>query len=217
MFTGIVEEIGTVEALRRGARSARLSIHTSVVHEGTRVGDSIAINGTCLTAVECEGPVLSFDAVPETIERSSLRVLRVGDGVNLERALAVGQRLGGHFVQGHVDGTGTLMAVTEVENAHVLRISVGPDLLRYLVPKGSVAVDGISLTVASVDASSFTVWIIPHTFTHTILARRRIGDPLNIENDMLAKYVERLTCGGGARSGLSRDTLQAAGFVGADD
>jgi riboflavin synthase, alpha subunit len=210
MFTGIVEEIGTVTAIQRGATSARLTILGKRVREGTQVGDSIAVSGVCLTVVELRGDHLSFDAVPETLNRSSLKSIRAGDSVNLERSLAAGQRLGGHFVQGHVDGVATLKSVQQQENARVLRVAPPGDLMRYIAPKGSVTLDGISLTVADVDAASFTVWIIPHTFENTTLQFRKTGDPLNIETDMLARYLERLLS---ARSGgITEACLEAAGF-----
>lgn len=213
MFTGIVEEVGIVAAMQRRANSARLTVHAPRVAEEATIGDSIAVNGVCLTVVARESSHLSFDAVPETLNRSNLRFLRTGDGVNLERALAVGQRLGGHFVQGHVDGTGVLQSVTERENARVLCVSAGPELLRYMVPKGSVALDGISLTLVDVEAESFTVWIIPHTYAHTNLRMRRPGDLLNIEIDLLAKYLERLLSAREPKTGLSEEKLAEAGFI----
>ncbi|HXG24792.1 MAG TPA: riboflavin synthase [Chthonomonadales bacterium] len=213
MFTGIVEEVGIVDTVQRRVNSARLTVRAPRVAEDSAIGDSISVNGVCLTVVAREGSHLSFDAVPETLQRSNLRCLRTGDGVNLERALAVGQRLGGHFVQGHVDGTGVLQSVTERENARVLRISAGPELRRYMVPKGSVALDGISLTLVDVEAESFTVWIIPHTYAHTNLRTRRPGDLLNIEIDLLAKYVERLLFVREPKAGLSEEKLVDAGFI----
>jgi riboflavin synthase len=214
MFTGLVEEVGKLVSIHHGAASAKLTIEAPLVAEGTRIGDSVAINGTCLTVVALQGSRLSFEAVPETLSRSSLKRVRAGDGLNLERALAVGQRLGGHFVQGHVDGTGTLLAVTENDNAHILRIGAAPELMRYIIPKGSVALDGISLTMADVAADSFTVWIIPHTYANTTLRDRRIGDALNIENDMLAKYIERLLqARSGGSGGVTMETLASSGFL----
>lgn len=213
MFTGIIEEIGTIVALKRGASSARLTIRAPLVSEGTRPGDSIAVNGACLTVVEMEGPHLHFDAVPETLQRSNLKRARVGEAVNLERALAVGGRLGGHFVQGHVDGTGTLLSISSAENARVLKIGAPADLMRYIVSKGSVALDGISLTVVDVFADAFTVWIIPHTWAHTALPYRRVGDLFNIETDILARYVERLLGKGGENPPLTLDKLAASGFL----
>jgi riboflavin synthase len=214
MFTGLVEEVGKLVSIQHGAASAKLTIEAPFVSEGTRIGDSVAINGTCLTVVATEGNRLSFEAVPETLNRSSLKRVRAGDGLNLERALAIGQRLGGHFVQGHVDGTATLLSVTENDNAHILRIGAPSELMRYIIPKGSVALDGISLTVADVSTDSFSVWIIPHTYANTTLRDRRIGDALNIENDMLAKYIERLLqARGGESGGVTMETLASSGFL----
>jgi len=192
MFTGIIEEVGTLVAVRRAGQSARVTIHAPRIAEGVDLGDSVAINGACLTAVSREGTNLSFDAVPETISRTSLKSARAGDRVNLERALAAGERMGGHFVQGHVDGTGALKSIRMHDNARILEIGIPPDISRYLIAKGSVAVDGISLTVMDAKPESFTVSIIPHTWDHTSLRAKHTGDLLNIEVDMLAKYVEKL-------------------------
>lgn len=210
MFTGIVEEIGQVVAVKRGAMSARLTIRARQVLDGTRIGDSIAISGVCLTVVEIDGDRLNFDAVPETLAKSSLKNIRGGDPVNLERSLAAGQRIGGHFVQGHVDGVAEIAAIREQENARVLIVRPPKELMRYVAPKGSVALDGISLTVAEVASDSFTVWIIPHTLANTTLHVRRKGDGLNIETDMLARYLERLMT---ARTeGITEQVLTSAGF-----
>ena len=192
MFTGIVEEVGTLAGIRRGGQSARITVHAPGIAESVMLGDSVAVNGVCLTAVSRENHNLSFDAVPETIHRTGLKAARAGDRVNLERALAAGQRMGGHFVQGHVDGTGALLAIRSQDNARNLEIAVPPELGRYLVSKGSVAVDGISLTVVDVKPESFIVSIIPHTWDHTNLKGKHIGDLMNLEVDMLAKYVENL-------------------------
>jgi len=214
MFTGIVEETGRLTAIRRGDQSARLTIDAPVVSEGARVGDSISVSGVCLTVVAIDGTRLSFDAIPETVSRTSLRALTAGDGVNLERAMHAGGRFGGHLVQGHVDGTGTLLAIREEENARVLRIAAPPDLMRYIIPKGSVTLDGISLTVVEVGADWFTVWIIPHTWSNTTLHQRKTGDPLNIENDVIARYLEKLLEARGlGQAGLSLDKLANAGFT----
>ncbi len=192
MFTGLVEESGTVfECIQKG-RTARLTVSAPKVHVGTQLGDSIAINGCCLTVVAQAGERLTFEAVPETMARTNLGDLRPGDAVNLERPLSVGARLGGHFVQGHIDGVGTVRAVQPEENAVVIEIGVPPELRRYLVAKGSVAVDGVSLTVAEVRPESFTVWTIPHTREVTTLGRRKAGDRVNLECDLLGKYIERL-------------------------
>lgn len=198
MFSGIVEGTGKIVRLIRGADSARLTIDAGEISEGVSVSDSVSISGVCLTVVQKAGTLLSFDAIPETLHRSSLKAVNEGDYVNVERSLAVGDRIGGHFVQGHVDGTGVLRKVTPVDNALILEIEIPDDLLRYMVPKGSVSLDGISLTIVDLLPDAFTVWIIPHTMEITTLKYRKIGDPLNIEVDMIAKYIERLLMDRGA-------------------
>ena len=192
MFTGIVEESGTVLESIPGERAGRLTVSAPTASADIQIGDSIAINGCCLTVVAREGDRLRFDVVPETLARTNLGRMQPGDAVNLERPLAVGGRLGGHFVQGHIDGIGTIRSLTPQENAVLLEIGVPPELSRYIVPKGSIAVDGVSLTVAEARSDGFTVWIIPHTREVTTLGRRRVGDPVNLECDLLGKYVERL-------------------------
>lgn len=192
MFTGIIEEIGTIRSIRHDSRSAVLSIGCRTVLEGTHIGDSIAVNGTCLTVTELGKDWFSADATPETVSRTSLSILRTGSPVNLERALRVGDRLGGHIVSGHVDGTGRIISAIEDENALNLTISCKPELGRYILLKGSVAVDGVSLTVMQKNSHGFSVSIIPHTGTATILLKKRIGDPVNIECDVVGKYIEQL-------------------------
>lgn len=188
MFTGIVEEVGTVAAVREGG----LAIRARRVLEDTRPGDSIAVNGVCLTVTAIAGDVFTVDTVPETLRRTNLGDLRPGDPVNLERALLPTTRMGGHFVQGHVEGTGTLIERTQEGEAWLLRIAVPPHLARYIVEKGFIAVDGISLTVVERDERSFLVTVIPFTQEHTNLRARRVGDRVNLETDILAKYVEQL-------------------------
>jgi riboflavin synthase len=192
MFTGIVEEMGTIAAITHGERSAKLIVQTTIVHEGVQLGDSIAVNGCCLTVVAIDDGALTFEAVPETLQRTNLGALQSGERVNLERSLAVGGRFGGHFVQGHIDGVGQILSIVPDDNALVFEIAVPPSLHRYFVEKGSVAVDGISLTVASVTAAGFTVWTIPHTRAVTTLGYRQAGDQVNLECDLLGKYIERL-------------------------
>ncbi len=192
MFTGIVEEMGEVISCIIEGKTAKLTVRAGVVHAGTQIGDSIAVNGCCLTVVILEGNQLTFDAIPETLARTNLGALVPGSPVNLERSLEVGARLGGHFVQGHIDGVGTLLALTPTENAVIMEIGIPNRLHRYFVEKGSIAVDGVSLTVVEVKPESFTVWTIPHTRAVTTLGIRAVGDGLNIECDMLGKYVERL-------------------------
>ena len=192
MFTGLVEETGTTVECIRDARSARLTITTPGVHEGAKPGDSIAVNGCCLTVVAIAGDQLTFDAIPETLDRTNLGDLKVGDRVNLERPLAANARLDGHFVQGHIDGVGTIVSLTPDGNAVVMEISAPEKYRRYLVEKGSVAVDGVSLTIADVRAETFTVWTIPHTRQVTTLGAREVGSRVNLECDLLGKYIERL-------------------------
>jgi riboflavin synthase len=194
MFTGIVEESGRVAAVQVTPEGARLAIVAPLVAAGARVGDSVAINGVCLTVTEVVAGEarLAFDAVPETLSRTNLGELRSGDRVNLERPLAVGDRLGGHIVQGHVDGVGRIAALQPDGNATRVTITAPAALARYVVEKGSIAVDGISLTVAGLDGEQFWVAIIPHTWEVTNLSHRRVGDTVNLEVDILAKYVERL-------------------------
>ncbi|HEV7791004.1 MAG TPA: riboflavin synthase [Pseudonocardia sp.] len=195
MFTGIVEEVGEVREVREQDDVVRLVISGPVVASDTRHGDSIAVNGVCLTAVEVDGADFSVELVPETLRRSSLAGVATGARVNLERAMSNGQRFGGHIMQGHVDGTATVMSHTAGERTAEIRFRLGDGLARYVVEKGSIAVDGVSLTVASVDRDSFSVALIPTTLADTTLGVRQSGDRVNIEVDVLAKYVERLVSG----------------------
>ncbi len=211
MFTGIIEEIGTVRSLRRGAKSFTLEIEAGKVLEGTRVGDSIATQGVCLTVTRLDKNVFSADVMPETVTRTALGLLRPGDGVNLERAMKLGGRLGGHLVSGHVDATGRIGGRRVDDTALWLTVEAAPSVLRYVVEKGSVALDGASLTVARVDESSFSVSLIPHTQGTTTLYRCRVGDLVNIENDMIVKYVEKLL-GRSEPEGFTLDFLRENGF-----
>ena len=192
MFTGLVEETGSILECVREARSARLTLVAPIIHADARIGDSIALNGCCLTVVAIDEDRLTFDAIPETLDRTNLGDLRPGDRVNLERPLRAGARLDGHFVQGHIDGVGTILSLTPDSNAVIVEIEPPEALNRYFVEKGSVAVDGVSLTVAGVRANSFTIWTIPHTRKVTTLGTRRVGDRVNLECDLLGKYIERL-------------------------
>ena len=192
MFTGIVEELGEVAGLADLGDSVRLTLRGPVVVDGAGHGDSIAVNGVCLTVVESGTDTFTADVMRETLDHSSLGALVVGDPVNLERPMRLDGRLGGHLVQGHVDGTGTIESRDRSEHWEVVRISLPADLARYVVHKGSITVDGVSLTVASVDDRSFTVSLIPTTLALTTLGRKQVGDPVNLEVDVVAKYVERL-------------------------
>lgn len=195
MFTGIVEETGTVEQIKATAKSLELTVRAKVCGRGLKLGDSLAVNGCCLTAAKITSragaKLIRLDLLKETWERTNLQFARVGSLVNLERSLAVGARLGGHFVTGHIDGTGIITRWERAGQDHVLEISAPPEVMRYLVFKGSITVDGISLTVAVVRRKSFRVWIIPHTFAVTALRERAVGDAVNLEADILGKYVRQ--------------------------
>ena len=195
MFTGIVEELGTVEALDQlDGDAARLRIQGPTVTKDARHGDSIAVNGCCLTVVDVENDSFTADVMRETLRRTSLGALGNGSPVNLERAVAAHARLGGHIVQGHVDGTGRIVRREPAEHWDVVTIEAPPEILRYVAEKGSIAVDGVSLTVVGVDdaSSTFTVSLIPTTLELTVLGRNQAGDTVNLEVDVIAKYVERL-------------------------
>ncbi|MDP9399092.1 MAG: riboflavin synthase [Actinomycetota bacterium] len=192
MFTGIVEELGEVTALEHSGDSARLTVAGRLVPADARDGDSIAVNGVCLTVAATTGGAFTADVMQVTLDRSSLGALRVGDRVNLERPVTLAARLGGHLVQGHVDATASVLARTPGKRWELVRIALPPALRRYVVEKGSIGVDGVSLTVAAVDGDSFTVSLIPTTLERTTLGHRAPGDPVNLEVDIVAKYVERL-------------------------
>ncbi|MFE3641815.1 riboflavin synthase [Streptomyces sp. NPDC059169] len=192
MFTGIVEELGEVTAVEDLGDASRFRLSGPVVTDGARHGDSIAVNGVCLTVVESGDGEFTADVMAETLNRSSLGALTVGSRVNLERPMAVGGRLGGHIVQGHVDGTGTVIDRKPSENWEIVTISLPAGLARYVVEKGSITVDGISLTVVDAATDHFTVSLIPTTLALTTLGIKQPGDPVNLEVDVIAKYVERL-------------------------
>ena len=194
MFTGLVEEVGRVTALeaKEGAGDARLGLSAGTVTGGTRVGDSILVNGACLTVDEIEDDALVFYTMPETLRRTALGDLQEGSAVNLERAMAAGGRLGGHIVQGHVDGVGEVVDIRAEDDAEIWTFSAPESVLRYAVEKGSVCIDGISLTVVAVEPDRFTVSILPHTRSNTNLGELGVGGHVNLEADVIGKYVERL-------------------------
>ena len=192
MFTGIVEETGTLRSLSRGQKSCVIRIQCSTVLEDTKIGDSIAVNGICLTVTDMDSGGFAADVMNETLSRSSLGQTRPGDPVNLERAMAANGRFGGHIVSGHIDGTGVIRDIRSDDNAVWYTLEAPPEILRYVVEKGSIAIDGISLTVADVDTSSFSVSVIPHTGDNTTLLSKKPGDTVNLETDMIGKYVEKL-------------------------
>ena len=209
MFTGIVEETGTLRSLSRGSKSCVIHVQCSTVLEDTRIGDSIAVNGICLTVTSMESGGFTADVMNETLSRSSLAQTRPGDPVNLERAMAANGRFGGHIVSGHIDGTGIIREIRDDDNAVWYTLEAPPEILRYVVEKGSIAIDGISLTVARVDDRSFQVSVIPHTRAVTALSSRRVGSPVNLENDIVGKYVEKLMQPAPSESGpASRITME---------
>lgn len=192
MFTGIVEEIGTLRRMKPTVSSCTLTISCKKVLEGTKLGDSIAVNGTCLTVTRMDTHSFDCDVTPETLSRTSFSMVRVGSPLNLERALRLSDRLGGHIVLGHVDTTGRLISFIKEGNAVNVTISVEQKWMKYIIEKGSVAIDGVSLTVARREADRFTIALIPHTGEKTILLGKHPGDPVNVECDYLGKYVEQL-------------------------
>ncbi|MFD0418559.1 riboflavin synthase [Streptomyces sp. NPDC127108] len=196
MFTGIVEELGEVTAVENLGDASRFRLRGPVVTDGAKHGDSIAVNGVCLTVVEHEDDEFTADVMAETLDRSSLGVLVPGSKVNLERPTAVGDRLGGHIVQGHVDGTGTIVDRKPSDNWEIVKVSLPEGLARYVVEKGSITVDGVSLTVVDAGADHFTISLIPTTLALTTLGIKQPGDPVNLEVDVIAKYVERLLAAG---------------------
>lgn len=214
MFTGLIEEVGTVARLEGSARGARLTIRCKTVLENTRTGDSIATNGVCLTVTGRTGDTFTADVMAESLRRSGLGTLRTGDRVNLERAMPADGRFGGHIVSGHIDGTGTVRELApEGDNAVWVTVAAAPALLRYIVEKGSIAIDGISLTVAFVDDQCFKVSIIPHTGAETTLLHRKPGDTVNLECDIIAKYIEKLMKPAETpKSGITMDFLTRNGF-----
>ena len=226
MFTGIIEETGTIGRIRRGVHSALLTVCAEKVLAGTKVGHSIAVNGVCLTVTDLSPGCFSADVMHETLNRSSLAGLSCGSRVNLERAMAADGRFGGHIVAGHVDGVGRIARIRRDDTAVWYTVEAAPEVLRYVVEKGSITVDGISLTVAAVTRKDFSVSAIPHTVSHTILNERTEGSLVNLETDIIGKYVEKLLFshspspagGGGANdggpgnSGITREFLSRYGF-----
>ena len=215
MFTGIIEEIGYVKRINQQSRSAQIEIKADKVLGDVAVGDSIAVNGVCLTVVAFDSQHFTADVMPETVSKTNLRELKPGSPVNLERALKLGGRLGGHIVQGHVDAVGTIVEKQILEIAIIYRVATEPELLQYVVPKGSVAIDGISLTVVDVFQDSFTVSLIPHTAHETVLGEKKPGDRVNLESDIIGRYVKHLMNRnhGEERQALNLSFLAEHGFI----
>ena len=192
MFTGIIEEVGKIKNIQ-GGTNYKLTIAASKILEGIHLGDSIAVNGICLTAISWDNGSFTVDVMRETLERTSLHKLRAGSFVNLERALAANGRFGGHIVLGHIDGTGEIINIRRDANAVWYKIKTSEKIMEFIIEKGSIAIDGISLTVAKVDRSAFYVSVIPHTLENTILLRKKTGDIVNLENDIVGKYIKSFT------------------------
>lgn len=215
MFTGIIEEIGTIQGIQKGRHSAVLSIQAVSILEDLKIGDSVAVNGVCLTATSLNPHGFTADVMHETLDRSSLAQLKSGSHVNLERAMHANGRFGGHIVAGHVDGMGTITQIRRDDTAIWYTIQADPSILRYIVEKGSVTIDGISLTVAQVSTDSFSISAIPHTVQITVLGERREGDLVNLENDIIGKYVERLLAPSDTqppKSRLTKEFLLQCGY-----
>ncbi|MFC1999865.1 riboflavin synthase [Chloroflexota bacterium] len=206
MFTGIVEEVGIAKSLRPG----KLTISATEVLQGTKLGDSLAVNGACLTVNALDSGSFSVDITPETLHRTNLGSLHPGSRVNLERALLVGGRLGGHLVQGHVDATGKIASLVPAEDSIIARVAAPQTVMRYIVEKGFIAIDGVSLTVVEYDASTLSVSLIPYTRECTTLGSRKVGESVNLEVDIIAKYVEKVKEGNG---GITPDFLSEHGFL----
>lgn len=218
MFTGIIEEKGKIRKVLSGKESGSVEIKASDVLEGTKIGDSIAVNGVCLTVTSLKADGFTADVMPETLRRTNLGKLSIGAEVNLERAMAAGGRFGGHIVSGHIDGTGVIKSLKPEGNAVWVSINAAPDILHLIVEKGSICIDGISLTVAYVDDKEFRVSIIPHTGSETTLLAKKAGDIVNLENDIVGKYIEKLikphspTQEPEKKSGLTMEMLSEYGF-----
>jgi riboflavin synthase len=212
VFTGIIEEVGKIQSIERGVNSAVLSVQVSEIMEDTHLGDSIAVNGVCLTVTSIYAKGFTADVMHETLNRSSLGKLKIGSPVNLERAMPANGRFGGHIVSGHIDGTGTISDIRKDDNAVWYTIKASLPILRYIIEKGSIAIDGISLTVARLYKDSFSVSIIPHTASMTTLFNRRVGDLVNLENDCIGKYVERLMGKESQNSNITAEYLAKHGF-----
>ena len=212
MFTGIIEELGTVAGIRKDSKSAILTIRANKILSDIHLGDSIAVNGVCLTVVSFESGQFSADVMHETLNRSSLGALKPGSHVNLERAMAADGRFGGHIVAGHVDGTGTIKEIKNDGIAFWYTIQTEEKVMRYVIEKGSIAIDGISLTVADTGRNTFKVSIIPHTMSETVLSEKKVGDIVNLENDCIGKYVEHLLGMDRKSEGITMDFLRKNGF-----
>ncbi len=208
MFTGIIEEIGTIKQIKKGVKSAELIIEAKDIFSDLKIGDSVATNGVCLTVTKMSKNTFSADVMNETLNRSSLSQLRQGSFVNLERAMPMNGRFGGHIVSGHIDGVGKIISITKDDIAFWYKIWAQSEIMHYIIEKGSITIDGISLTVAKVERDNFSVSIIPHTISMTILKDRKIGNIVNLENDIIGKYIEKFA----SKKGITEEFLLENGF-----
>ena len=220
MFTGIIEEIGSIQGIKRGSKSSALTVQGKIIFEDLRIGDSVAVNGVCLTVASRAQDSFTSDVMHETLSRSSLGQLKTGSRVNLERAMPAAGRFGGHIVSGHIDGTGVIAKIKNDDNAIWYTVDAPEIIMNYIVEKGSIAIDGISLTVAKVNTRDFSVSIIPHTAKSTILSEKSVGDAVNLENDIIGKYVEKFMKTGypqmqrqKAQSEITEQFLLKAGYL----
>lgn len=212
MFTGIIEEIGKIKKVKQGSKSATLTIEANKVLSDTNLGDSISTNGVCLTVTHLSTHTFDVDVMNETLKRSNLSELNIGSEVNLERALTLSTRLSGHMVSGHIDGVGKILEIKKEDIAYLIKIETTKDLTKYMIEKGSIAIDGISLTIVSVNDHDFQISIIPYTKDETILLKKKMGDTVNLECDLIGKYVEKLF-GSTHRTGVTEEKLKAYGFM----
>jgi riboflavin synthase len=213
MFTGIIEEVGIIKGIQKGANWSVMTIQAASILKDVQLGDSIAVNGICLTVTSFKASQFTVDVMPETMDKTSLSELSIGAQVNLERAMTAGGRFGGHFVSGHVDGTGTISSIQNYGNAVLFDIKAPESLLYYMIPKGSITIDGISLTILDIESDRFRVSVIPHTLDHTVLKTKQAGHKVNLECDMIGKYIEKFISGRKPASKLSESFLAEHGFI----
>jgi riboflavin synthase len=213
MFTGIIEEVGIIKGIQKGANWSIMTIQAASILKDVQLGDSIAVNGICLTVTSFKASQFTVDVMPETMDKTNLSELSIGAQVNLERAMTAGGRFGGHFVSGHVDGTGTISSIQNYGNAVLFDIKAPESLLYYMIPKGSITIDGISLTILDIESDRFRVSVIPHTLDHTVLKTKQAGHKVNLECDMIGKYIEKFISGRKPASKLSESFLAEHGFI----
>ncbi len=209
MFTGIIEEVGKVKSIKKGVQSAQLLIEAKTIFSDLQIGDSVATNGVCLTVTAIDGNLYTADVMNETLSRSTLSELKLGSFVNLERAMQANGRFGGHIVSGHIDGTGKILSIVKDDIAYWYKVQTSSEILHYIVEKGSITIDGIGLTVAKVERDSFSVSIIPHTLAQTTLKDKKIGQTVNLENDIVGKYIEKFMT---TPKGMTKEFLLENGF-----